>query len=339
MSYLVLNLPQIDPVAFRLGPLSVHWYALMYLLGFGLGYLLLLRRLKHQPFARITRPAPWTRESVEDLLLVAILGVILGGRLGYCLFYKPVYFLQHPLDIVKVWEGGMSFHGGALGVILGLAVYAWRRKRPFLEVGDLLVPAVPIGLAAGRIGNFINGELWGRAADPALPWATVFPDPAAGGIPRHPSQLYQFLGEGLLLFAFLWWYARRERARGQVAAAFLFGYGVFRFAAEYFREPDDYLGLLSLGLSMGQWLCVPMILGGAALWLWARKRDLHAAPAETDEEAGGATAVSETDDTDSDTDAAKGDADEPETAKADTATADTDTDKADTDKAGNGERS
>ncbi|OYO19608.1 prolipoprotein diacylglyceryl transferase [Enemella evansiae] len=269
----MLRFPEIDPIAFRLGPLAVHWYALTYLIGFGLGYWLLLRRLKHQPYARITQPAPWTRESVEDLLLTAILGVILGGRLGYCLFYKPAYYLANPLDILKVWEGGMSFHGGAIGVVVGLAVYAWRRKRPFLEVTDLLVPAVPTGLAAGRIGNFLNGELWGRPADPSLPWAMIFP--GAGPEPRHPSQLYQFLGEGLLLFVLLWLYARKERARGEISGAFVFGYGVFRFAAEYFREPDDYLGLLSLGLSMGQWLCVPMIIGGAALWLWSRKRNAH----------------------------------------------------------------
>lgn len=270
---LVLRFPEIDPVAFRLGPLSVHWYALMYLLGFGVGYWLLLRRLKHQPYARITSPAPWTRETVEDLLLTAILGVILGGRVGYCLFYKPAYYFSHPLDILKVWEGGMSFHGGALGVVLGLAWYAWRRKRPFLEITDLLVPAVPTGLAAGRIGNFLNGELWGRPADPALPWAMIFP--GAGPQPRHPSQLYQFLGEGMLLFVLLWLYARKERSRGEISGAFVFGYGVLRFAAEYFREPDDYLGLLSLGLSMGQWLCVPMIIGGAGLWLWARRRGIR----------------------------------------------------------------
>ncbi|WP_425307944.1 prolipoprotein diacylglyceryl transferase [Ammonicoccus fulvus] len=273
MSPLVLQWPEIDPVAFRIGPLSVHWYALMYLLAFGVGYLLLRRRLHHQPYARITSPEPWKREHIEDLLFVAITGVIVGGRLGYCLFYKPEQYLRDPLSILYLWEGGMSFHGGAIGVALGLLIYAWRKKRPFLEVTDLLVPAAPLGLAAGRLGNFINGELWGRAADPNLPWAMTFP--AAGPDPRHPSQLYQFMGEGLLLAVLLWLYARKERARGQVSAMFLIGYGVFRFLAEWFREPDDFLGTLGLGLSMGQWLSVPMILGGIGLWLWAKRANIH----------------------------------------------------------------
>lgn len=276
VSPLVLHFPEIDPVAFRLGPLAVHWYALMYLVGFAAGYVLLRRRLHHQPYARITEPKPWTRETVEDLLFVAITGIIVGGRLGYCLFYKPLHYLTHPLEILFVWQGGMSFHGGALGVLIGLFIYSRRTKRPFLEVGDFLVPAAPVGLAAGRLGNFINGELWGRVASPDLPWAMVFP--AAGPDPRHPSQLYQLLGEGLMLGALLWLYARRERPRGAVAAAFLVGYGVFRFLAEIFREPDDYLGTLGLGLTMGQWLSLPMIVGGIALWLWARRRDIHPAP-------------------------------------------------------------
>ncbi|WP_432558818.1 prolipoprotein diacylglyceryl transferase [Granulicoccus sp. GXG6511] len=273
MNPLVLHFPDIDPVAFRLGPLTVHWYAVMYLLGFGLGYVLLRARLKHEPFNRIVDPKPWTRDTIEDLLFVAITGVIVGGRLGYCLFYKPAHYLANPLEILYLWEGGMSFHGGALGVIIGMIIYAWRTKRPLLEVADFLVPAIPTGLAAGRLGNFINGELWGRVASPELPWAMIFP--AAGPDPRHPSQIYQLLGEGLLLAALLWAYARRERPRGAVSAAFLVGYGVFRFAAEFFREPDDFLGTLGLGLTMGQWLSVPMILGGLALWLWARRFNIH----------------------------------------------------------------
>jgi phosphatidylglycerol:prolipoprotein diacylglycerol transferase len=271
---LVLTLPHIDPVAFRVGPVTVHWYALMYLLAFAVGYGLLRLRLRHQPYARITEPAPWTRETIEDLLFVAITGVIVGGRLGYCLFYKPAFYLTHPLDIVKIWEGGMSFHGGAIGVGVGLWIYARIKERPFLEVTDLLVPAAPTGLAAGRLGNFINGELWGRPADPSLPWAMVFP--GAGPEPRHPSQLYQFAGEGLLLAVLLWLYARKERARGQVSAVFLIGYGVFRFLAEFFREPDDFLGTLGLGLTMGQWLSLPMILAGVALWWWAGRRAVRA---------------------------------------------------------------
>lgn len=277
---LVLPFPHIDPVAFRIGPVSVHWYAIMYLLAFAIAYLLLRRRLHHQPYARITKPAPWTRDSIEDILFVAIAGVIIGGRVGYALFYKPAQYLANPLDIFKIWEGGMSFHGGALGVIIGLAIWAWRKKRPYLEVTDLLVPAIPTGLAAGRLGNFINGELWGRVTSPDLPWAMVFP--GAGPEPRHPSQLYQLAGEGLLLALLLWLYARKERARGQISAAFLVGYGVFRFLAEFFREPDDFLGTLGLGLSMGQWLSVPMIIGGVGLWLWARNRGVR--PPESDVE-------------------------------------------------------
>lgn len=267
---LTMTHPQWDPVAFRLGPLQIHWYALMYLLGFAIGYVLLTRRLRHQPYARIADPKPWTREAVEDLLLYAAAGVIIGGRLGFCFFYQPGHYVSHPLDIVKLWEGGMSFHGGAIGVALALALYAKLRGRPFLQVTDLIVPAVPTGLAAGRFGNFINGELWGRPAPASLPWAMIFPQ--ADAQPRHPSQLYEMALEGLLLAVLLWAYARRERGLGQVSAAFLFGYGVFRFVCEYFREPDSYLGLLGAGLSMGQWLCVPMIVAGVALWFWGRGR-------------------------------------------------------------------
>ena len=258
--------PQIAPVALQLGPLAIHWYGLTYLAAFGLFLLLGYARLNHQPFAAVRLPQPWSRRDVEDILFLGVMGVVLGGRIGYCLFYKPAYYLSHPLEIFAVWQGGMSFHGGLLGVMVAMLWYAHSRQRPFMQVMDFVAPCVPTGLAAGRAGNFINGELWGRVADPSLPWAMVFR--GAGELPRHPSQIYQFLLEGLLLFVLLWLYARRERAQGQVAAAFLFGYGVFRFIAEFFREPDDYLGLLSLGMSMGQWLCVPMILGGAGLWWW-----------------------------------------------------------------------
>jgi phosphatidylglycerol:prolipoprotein diacylglycerol transferase len=175
--------------------------------------------------------------------------------------------LAHPLDIFMVWKGGMSFHGGLLGVMVAMAVFARTRQQRFLTVLDLVAPCVPTGLASVRIGNFINGELWGRPADPSLPWAMIFPQ-SGTDIPRHPSQLYQFGLEGLLLFVLLWLYASKPRATGQVAAAFTFGYGVLRFIAEYFRQPDDFLGILALGMSMGQWLCVPMIVVGAVLWGW-----------------------------------------------------------------------
>jgi phosphatidylglycerol---prolipoprotein diacylglyceryl transferase len=268
--------PQINPVALQLGPLAIHWYGLTYLAAFGLFMLLGFRRLKHQPYARLAGDTSgntvgkWSKRDVEDILFAGVMGVILGGRIGYCLFYKPAYYASHPLEIFAVWQGGMSFHGGMLGVIAAMVWYAYSRKKSFWQVIDFGVPCVPTGLAAGRIGNFINGELPGRVTDPSLPWGMVFR--GYGDLPRHPSQIYQFLLEGLLLFVLLWLYARKERKEGQVAAAFFIGYGVLRFTAEFFREPDAHLGFLSLGLSMGQWLCVPMILGGAWLWLWANKR-------------------------------------------------------------------
>lgn len=278
---LLLTFPDIDPVAVHLFGLKVYWYAIMYLVGFALGYLLMRRRLHHEPYASITIPKPWAPVDIEDLLLYSVVGVLLGGRLGYVLFYKPGFYLDHLLDIFKLWDGGMSFHGGALGVIIGVAIFARRRGRPFLQVADFLAPAVPIGLAAGRVGNFINGELWGRVASPDLPWAMIFP--TGGPLPRHPSQLYQVLLEGLLLFVVLWLYARHPRYRGQVAAAFLIGYGMLRFIVEFWREPDAYLGFLSLGLSLGQWLSVPMVFLGVMLWGWSRARainDVHTLPGE-----------------------------------------------------------
>jgi phosphatidylglycerol---prolipoprotein diacylglyceryl transferase len=260
--------PQIDPVALALGPLKIHWYGLTYLVAFGLFFWLASLRTRKPWFAE----RGWTRRDVEDLLFFGVMGVVLGGRLGYVLFYKPAYYLSHPLEIFAVWEGGMAFHGGLLGVVVAMALFAWRRQRHFLEVTDLIAPCVPTGLASGRIGNFINGELWGRAADPSLPWAMVFPQAQDGGVPRHPSQLYQFALEGLLLFAILWWFGRKQRPLGQVSAAFLIGYGVFRFIAEYFREPDSFLGLRALNLSQGQWLCVPMVVAGLLMWWWSAQR-------------------------------------------------------------------
>ena len=258
--------PQFNPVALALGPLQIHWYGLTYLVAFAL-FMALANARARQPWYA---DAGWTKRDIEDLLFWGVLGVVLGGRIGYALFYKPDHYAANPLEILAVWKGGMSFHGGMLGVIIAMVAFARSRGRPWLQVTDLIAPCVPTGLASGRIGNFINGELWGRPADPGLPWAMVFPQ-SGTDIPRHPSQLYQFALEGLLLFVLLWVYARRPRATGQVSGAFLLGYGLFRFIAEYFREPDSFLGPLALGLSMGQWLCVPMMAAGVALWVWATR--------------------------------------------------------------------
>lgn len=278
----MLTFPKIDPVAlqigpfFGLGPLSVHWYGVMYLGAFLLFYWLGTRRLQHQPYKGLTGAGAWTARDIEDILFLGVLGVIIGGRLGYCLFYKPGYYADHPLEVLAVWKGGMSFHGGMLGVVVAEAWFAWSRKKPLLQVADLVAPCVPTGLALGRLGNFINGELPGRVADASVPWAMVFP--AMDAQARHPSQIYQFLLEGALLFVLLWWYARKERPIGRVAAFFLIGYGGLRFIAEYFREPDAFLGYLSLGLSMGQWLCLPMVVAGGVLWFWPRAASAKAMP-------------------------------------------------------------
>ncbi len=265
--------PAINPVALQLGPVAVHWYGLTYLAAFGFFMLLGARRLRHAPFAS---DANWSFRDVEDVLFLGVLGVVLGGRFGYCLFYNPAYYAAHPIEVLYAWRGGMSFHGGLLGVILSMAWFAFERKRSFWAVADFVAPCVPTGLACGRVGNFINGELWGRVADPQLPWGMVFR--GAGELPRHPSQVYQFLLEGLLLFVLLWLYARSAPRQGRVSAAFLIGYGALRFVVEYFREPDAHIGLLQMGLSMGQWLCIPMVLGGAALWWWFGTRPAPAAP-------------------------------------------------------------
>jgi phosphatidylglycerol:prolipoprotein diacylglycerol transferase len=263
--------PQFDPVAFSLGPIAVRWYGLMYLAGFALFWW--LGRLRARDGWRGMSP-----KDVEDLLFYGVLGVIIGGRLGYVLFYKPGYYLDHPLEAFMLWKGGMASHGGIIGVIIVMWLFARSRGKPFLQVADFVVPLVPLGLAAGRLGNFINGELWGRPADPGVwPWAMVFPQ-AGDGLPRHPSQLYQLALEGVLLFVLLWWYSRKPRPLGTVGALFLVGYGVLRFVAEFGREPDDFLGLLALRLSMGQWLSVPMIVAGLGLFIYFQSRSVAAAP-------------------------------------------------------------
>ena len=249
--------PQFDPVALQIGPLAIHWYGLMYLLAFAQFLILGRIRLRQLPYAAMQ----WTFKDVEDILFWGVLGVIIGGRLGYVLFYMPGFYLSNPLSIFKLWEGGMSFHGGLLGVLLALFWFAKRRQLSYFVLTDFVAPLVPLGLAFGRIGNFINGELWGRPSD--WPWAMVFP--AVDQVARHPSQLYQFAGEGLLLAILLWTYARKPRRLGQISGLFLIGYGALRFMAEFAREPDAFLGLLGLGLSMGQWLSLPMIALGVYL--------------------------------------------------------------------------
>ncbi|HEX5803132.1 MAG TPA: prolipoprotein diacylglyceryl transferase [Azospira sp.] len=255
--------PQFDPIAVAVGPLAVRWYGLMYLLAFLQFWWLGKRRIE-----RGLAPG-FSVKALDDLLFYGVLGVVLGGRLGQVLFYEPGYYLAHPLEILAVWKGGMSFHGGFLGVLVAMAFLARKYERRWLEVTDFIAPLVPLGLAAGRLGNFINGELWGRVADPALPWAMVFPH--VDDLPRHPSQLYQMAGEGLALFALLWLYAAKPRATGAVSGAFLIGYGVFRFLAEYFRTPDEGIFGLSYTVSMGQWLSLPMVLAGIALLVLARR--------------------------------------------------------------------
>ena len=255
--------PQFDPVAFSLGPLSVRWYGLMYLVAFVQFILLGRYRIR-------TRPGLLTVDQLDDLLFYGVLGVILGGRLGQVLFYEPGYYLAHPLEILAVWKGGMSFHGGFLGVLVAMGLWSRKHRIAWFDVTDFIAPLVPLGLAAGRIGNFINGELWGRVCDPALPWAMVFPQ--VDNLPRHPSQLYQAGLEGLLLFVVLWFFARGARPRGAVSGVFLIGYGSLRFVAEYFRTPDAGIFGLSEVISMGQWLSLPMIVIGVAMLVWSSRR-------------------------------------------------------------------
>ncbi|KZN66789.1 prolipoprotein diacylglyceryl transferase [Pseudoalteromonas luteoviolacea] len=259
---MALQFPEIDPIIFSIGPLSVRWYGLMYLIGFAFA-MWWANKESEKP------NSGWTKEQVSDLLFYGMLGVILGGRIGYVLFYNFNKFLADPITLFKVWEGGMSFHGGALGVITAIFVFAWRTNKSPLSVGDFVVPMVPVGLLAGRIGNFINGELWGRQTD--VPWAIIFP--TGGDVPRHPSQLYEAFFEGLVLFLILVWYRKQPRPAGSIAGLFLLGYGSFRFAIEYFREPDAHIGLYAGVISQGQILSLPMIIGGLGLMIWAHRRE------------------------------------------------------------------
>ena len=255
--------PQFDPIALQLGPLAVRWYGLMYLAGFVAFLFLGKRRAATQPWHAMTP------EAIDDLLTYGVFGVILGGRLGQVLFYEPGYYFGHPLEILAVWKGGMSFHGGFLGVLVAMALWGHRHGKTFFQVTDFIAPLVPPGLMAGRVGNFINGELWGRVTDVSLPWAMIFQ--RVDLLPRHPSPLYQAAGEGMLLFVLLWLYSTRQRPRAAVSGFFLVGYGVLRSVAEYFREPDIGVFGFSYTVSMGQWLSLPMIACGIYLLTTRRK--------------------------------------------------------------------
>ena len=259
----MLHYPHFNPIALQIGPLAIHWYGLMYLLGFGLAYLLGRWRITHGHTTFLTV------RDLEDLIFYSVLGVVLGGRLGYVLFYQPGHYLSHPMDIIRVWDGGMSFHGGLLGVILVMLWIARKKQVTLFTLSDFVAPLIPLGLAAGRLGNFINGELWGRPT--TLPWGMIFPG-AGDNVPRHPSQLYELGLEGLALFAIMWVFSSKPRPVGQISGLFLIGYGAFRFLVEFTREPDDFLGLLKFGLSMGQWLSLPMIVIGLAIFVVSARR-------------------------------------------------------------------
>ncbi len=255
----MIQYPQFDPVILHLGPLALRWYGFMYLIGFaGAWALATLRAPKQKPI--------WTQDQISDLVFYVAVGVVVGGRLGYMLIYSLPEFMANPLSLFEVWQGGMSFHGGLLGVCASFWLLARKYHLSYWTVADFVAPLVPVGLGTGRLGNFINGELWGRVTH--ISWAMIFPE---GGLePRHPSQLYEFLLEGLLLFIIVWVYSAKPRPRAAVSGLFLLAYGIFRFSVEFFREPDIQLGLIGLDyFSMGQLLSLPMIIMGALLMGWA----------------------------------------------------------------------
>lgn len=258
----MLTHPQFDPVALSIGPLAIHWYGLMYVAAFFTGLWLGKYRAK-QP------GSGWTEDQVDDFLVYLVLGVILGGRIGYVLFYGWEYWMQDLLYIFRIWQGGMSFHGGLLGVIGAMWWFSHKNKMHFLATADFVAPLFPAGLMFGRIGNFINEELWGRVTD--LPWGMVFP--SVDLLPRHPSPLYQAFGEGFLLFVVVWWFSSTKRPNGSVAGVFLLGYAIFRSVAEFFRVPDQQIGFLALEfLTMGMLLSIPMAIGGVILILNAYRK-------------------------------------------------------------------
>ena len=267
--------PMPDPIALAIGPLAIRWYGLMYLLAFAQFIALGRLRIRQAHIAR----AGWRKEDLDDMLFYGVLGVIVGGRLGEVLFYAPAYYLSHPLEIFAVWKGGMSFHGGFLGVMAAMAIWSRKTGRRLMDVMDFIAPLVPLGYAAGRIGNFINAELPGRVADASLPWAMIWPN--VDQLPRHPSPIYQALVDGMLLFIVLWLYARKPRPYLAVSGVFAAGYGCARFFTEYFRIPDYEVSLAGITISAGQMLSLPMIVLGVVLLIVAYRsdRDGRSAPA------------------------------------------------------------
>ena len=260
----MLNYPDIDPVALALGPIKIHWYGITYVVGFVMAWYLLRWRARKNPLLR------WQQDHIDDMVFYAMLGVIIGGRLGSVLFYHLPQYIENPLGILMIWRGGMSFHGGLLGVLVAMLLFVRKTHASFFQVTDFIAPVVPIGLGCGRIGNFINGELWGAPA--SVPWAMIFPGAYAGGVPRHPSQLYEFLLEGLLLFIILWFYSAKPRPTMAVSGLFLLGYGIFRSSVEFVREPDAHIGYLAFDwVTMGMALSLPMIILGTILLFFAHK--------------------------------------------------------------------
>lgn len=257
--------PQPDPIALSLGPVQIHWYGLMYVVAFALFIILGRVRIRMPHVAA----HGWTKDDLDDMLFYGMLGVIVGGRLGEVLFYQPLHFLANPLEIFMIWQGGMSFHGGFLGVLIAMALWARKRKRNLLDVYDFIAPLVPLGYAAGRMGNFINAELPGRLADPSLPWAMLWPGVAG---PRHPSPLYQALVDGVLVFVILWLFARKARPRLAVGAMFTLLYGCARFFTEWFRVPDWETTVFGLPITSGQVLSLPMIVAALVMLAWAYRQ-------------------------------------------------------------------
>lgn len=255
----MLTYPEIDPVALAIGPLKVHWYGLMYLIGFAMAWVLGNYRAKQAN-------SGWNSDQVSDLIFYCAVGLILGARMGYMLFYNFDVLAENPLNILRIWEGGMSFHGGAIGVMAAIALFCRKYKKRFFDVTDYMVPLAPLGLLAGRTGNFINGELWGRVTD--SPLGMVFP--TGGPLPRHPSQMYEGILEGLVLFIIIWYFTKKPRPMAAASGLFLTGYGCFRFFVEFFRQPDAHLGFIAFDwLTMGMLLSIPMIIAGMALMGWA----------------------------------------------------------------------